>query len=60
MRVKFPSTKLTAFVLADYRSYIEAQDKVGEVYSDKSLWAEMAIRNVAGSGKLWLAVLLQN
>ena len=39
------------FVLADYRSYIEAQDKVGEVYSDKSLWAEMAIRNVAGSGK---------
>ena len=39
------------FVLADYRSYIEAQDIVGEVYSDKSLWAEMAIRNVAGLGK---------
>ena len=39
------------FVLADYRDYVEAQEKVDSVYSDKTKWAEMAIRNVAGSGK---------
>ena len=39
------------FVLADYRSYIETQERINEVYSDKSKWAEMAILNVAGSGK---------
>ena len=39
------------FVLADYRSYIETQERINEVYSEKSKWAEMAILNVAGSGK---------
>ena len=39
------------YVLADYRSYIQAQEQIDEVYSDKAKWAEMAIRNVAGSGK---------
>ena len=39
------------FVLADYRSYIEAQERINKVYSEKSKWAEMAILNVAGSGK---------
>lgn len=39
------------FVLADYRSYIEAQEQADLVYREPNLWAEKAIRNVAGSGK---------
>ena len=39
------------FVLADYRSYLEAQEKVNRAYEDNKKWAAMAIRNVAGSGK---------
>ncbi len=39
------------FVLADYRAYMEAQEKVGVAYGDNKKWASMAIRNVAGSGK---------
>ncbi len=39
------------FVLADYRDYVETQEKIDLAYSDKSKWAEMAICNVAGSGK---------
>ena len=39
------------FVLADYRAYMEAQERVGVAYGDKEQWASMAIRNVAGSGK---------
>ena len=39
------------FVLADYRAYMEAQERVGVAYGDKKTWASMAIRNVAGSGK---------
>ncbi len=39
------------FVLADYRSYVEAQEKVNSAYLDQGRWASMAIRNVAGSGK---------
>ena len=31
------------FVLADYRSYIEAQERINSIYSDKEKWAEMAI-----------------
>ena len=38
-------------VLADYRSYIETQERINSIYSDKEKWAEMAILNVAGSGK---------
>ena len=38
-------------VLADYRSYIDAQDRAGLVYLDQEKWSAMAIRNVAGSGK---------
>ena len=38
-------------VLADYRSYIDAQDRAGQVYLDQEKWSAMAIRNVAGSGK---------
>ncbi len=39
------------FVLADYRAYMDAQERVGLAYGDKKKWASMAIRNVAGSGK---------
>jgi starch phosphorylase len=39
------------FVLADYRAYLEAQERAGLAYSDQKKWASMAIRNVAGSGK---------
>ena len=39
------------YALADYRSYIESQEQIDRVFSDKGKWAEMAIRNVAGSGK---------
>ncbi|MEK9773278.1 MAG: glycogen/starch/alpha-glucan phosphorylase [Opitutae bacterium] len=38
-------------VLADYRSYIDAQDRAAETYLDQEKWSAMAIRNVAGSGK---------
>jgi glycogen phosphorylase len=39
------------FVLADYRAYVDAQEKVNSAYLDQARWASMAIRNVAGSGK---------
>ena len=38
-------------VLADYRSYIDAQDLAGETYLNQEKWSAMAIRNIAGSGK---------
>jgi len=37
--------------LADYKSYIAAQDVVSATYNDTSKWAEMAINNIASSGK---------
>ena len=39
------------FVLADYRAYLEAQEKAGAAYLDKDRWGVMAVRNVARSGK---------
>ena len=39
------------FVLADYRAYVETQEKINLAYSDRQNWAKMAINNVAGSGK---------
>ena len=38
-------------VLADYRSYINAQDLAGQLYLDQDQWASKAIHNVSGSGK---------
>ncbi len=38
-------------VLADYRSYIDAQDRVSQTFLDSDNWTALAIRNVAGSGK---------
>ena len=39
------------FVLRDFAAYAEAQEKVGAMYRDTKKWAEMAIINVAKSGK---------
>ena len=39
------------FILADFRSYAEAQHRVEEAYRDEERWAKMAILNVASSGK---------
>ena len=39
------------FVLADYRAYVEAQEKADSIYADTEQWSAMAIRNVARSGK---------
>ena len=41
----------TYFILADFRSYVEAQKRVMEAYKDEKNWAKSAILNVAHSGK---------
>ena len=37
--------------LADLTSYVQAQERLGEVYADRGEWARRAILNVASSGK---------
>jgi glycogen phosphorylase len=37
--------------LADLTSYVQAQDRLGDLYSNPSEWARKAILNVASSGK---------
>src|SRR5438045_1423263 len=37
--------------LADLRSYVQAQERLGDLYADQDAWARKAILNVAGSGK---------
>lgn len=44
-------TQDTYFHLADFESYIETQEAVGQLFSDRSAWAEKAILNVARIGK---------
>jgi starch phosphorylase len=39
------------FVLADYASYMECQERVDKAYRDKDRWTRMAVLNVARSGK---------
>jgi starch phosphorylase len=39
------------FVCADFEDYCAMQDKASELYSNKSLWTQKAIINVAKSGK---------
>ena len=39
------------FILADFKSYAEAQSRVEEAYRDEKRWAKMAMLNVACSGK---------
>jgi len=37
--------------LADFRAYMRSQEVVSEMYRDQARWAEMAIHNIASSGK---------
>jgi len=37
--------------LADLKSYLEADQRLGDLYADQHGWAHKAILNVAGSGK---------
>jgi starch phosphorylase len=37
--------------LADLKSYLEADHRLGELYGNENAWAQKAILNVAGSGK---------
>lgn len=39
------------YVLADFDSYIKAQEKLAAAYADKKAWAKMVIKNIANSGK---------
>lgn len=39
------------FILADFDSYVQAQEKVAKAYADKKNWARMTLLNIANSGK---------
>ena len=39
------------FILQDFRSYAEAQERVMRAYADEKAWAKMAILNIAHVGK---------
>ncbi|MBO4508871.1 MAG: glycogen/starch/alpha-glucan phosphorylase [Spirochaetaceae bacterium] len=39
------------YVLADFDSYVKAQEQVAKVYTDRKRWAKMALLNIARSGK---------
>ena len=41
----------TYFILKDFRSYAQAQEKVEQAYRDEKRWAKMAMLNTAHSGK---------
>lgn len=38
-------------VMADYRAYVDCQQRVSEAYQDKMRWAKMAVMNTARVGK---------
>ena len=38
------------FILKDFESYIEAQDKVDDIFRDKYKWQQKALINIASSG----------
>jgi starch phosphorylase len=38
-------------VLADYRSYVDCQDRIAAVYRDEEAWTRLSIRNVARMGR---------
>ena len=38
-------------VLADFQSYVDCQDRVGETWRDQDRWTRMSILNVARMGK---------
>jgi starch phosphorylase len=37
--------------MADYRSYVDCQDKAAQLYGDQTRWTRNAILNVARIGK---------
>ena len=39
------------FVLADFESYVQAQEAVAAAYADRKAWARKALLNIAHSGK---------
>ena len=41
----------TYFILKDFRSYAEAQEKIDKAYRDRQWWAKAALINVSHSGK---------
>jgi starch phosphorylase len=38
-------------LLADYRSYVDTQDKVDQLFADKDEWTRKTILNTANMGK---------
>lgn len=51
LNTKCTSRADTYFILKDFRSYAEAQQRVEKAYRDEKAWAKSAILNVACSGK---------
>ena len=41
----------TYFILKDFRSYVDAEDKIDKAYRDEKWWARTAMLNTACSGK---------
>ncbi len=39
------------FIIKDFDSYTEAQEAAGQAYTDRERWLEMAVANIAHSGK---------
>ncbi len=39
------------YLLADFDSYVKAQEKIAAAYSDRKAWAKKAIINIANAGK---------
>ena len=39
------------YVLADFDSYVKAQEQVAKAYTDRKRWSKMALLNIARSGK---------
>ena len=49
--INFSDVLHAYFILADFKSYAEAQKRVEAAYRDEDNWAKSAILNVACSGK---------
>ncbi|MCH5295331.1 MAG: glycogen/starch/alpha-glucan phosphorylase [Treponema sp.] len=39
------------FIMADFDSYVQAQERIAEAYADKKGWARKTLLNIANSGK---------
>ena len=39
------------YILKDFASYVEAQERVSELYQNKTKWQRMCLMNIANSGK---------